>query len=366
MTGGGAARGCDILQAMLMVIFGAGASFDSVRTYPPGSNVPGGDTLNNFHRPPLANGLFENRPLFAEAIRRFPECQPIVPRLRSLRDESLEAALQDLQAKAEDYPRGQQQLAAVRCYLHYVLWECPRLWREVAQGVTNYKTLLDQIERAHRSDEPVCLVTFNYDTLLEDALADFGLLIESISDYTKKHPFYRVFKLHGSVNWAREVEIEIQNVNREHSWTVIRELIQRAAEMRVTDRYMLAGTLPIGVVNGRPAFPAVALPVEKKDNFECPQSQLEVLVALLPKVSKMLVIGWRATEVHFLGLLGNRLTGLRQGVTLHIVAGSNAEAEETKVRIHRALLNNQPNSSVDPGGFTDFLLDRRAQQFLSP
>ncbi len=62
---------------MLLVIFGAGASFDSAPTYPPGANVLGGDRLNNFHRPPLANELFENRPVFAEAITRLPECQPI-------------------------------------------------------------------------------------------------------------------------------------------------------------------------------------------------------------------------------------------------------------------------------------------------
>jgi len=62
-----ATRSSDILRHMLLVIFGAGASFDSARTYPPGTKVRGGDHLNNFHRPPLANELFENRPVFAEA-----------------------------------------------------------------------------------------------------------------------------------------------------------------------------------------------------------------------------------------------------------------------------------------------------------
>ena len=97
---------------MLMVIFCAGASFDSCPTYPPGYSGPviGGDPLNKNYRPPLANELFENRPMFAEAIERFPQCQPIVPRLRSLRGETLEAILEDLQAKSDLYPRGKQQL----------------------------------------------------------------------------------------------------------------------------------------------------------------------------------------------------------------------------------------------------------------
>ena len=109
--------------------------------------------------------------------------------------------LQDLQSKARDYPRGLQQLAAVRYYLQYILWQCGIAWKNIAKGVTNYKTLLDQIERANKKNEPVCLVTFNYDTLLEDALSDFGLSIETFADYTKKRPFYRVFKVHGSVTW---------------------------------------------------------------------------------------------------------------------------------------------------------------------
>src|SRR5271156_5127550 len=66
-----AARSSDILPHMLLVIFGAGASYDSAPTYPPGTSIPAGDVLNGFHRPPLANELFANRPVFAEAIMRF-------------------------------------------------------------------------------------------------------------------------------------------------------------------------------------------------------------------------------------------------------------------------------------------------------
>src|SRR6266568_3188132 len=180
---------------MLLVIFGAGASFDSAPTYPPGANVLGGDRVNNFHRPPLANELFENRPLFAEAIDRFPECRPIVPRLRNLGDRSIEAVLEDIQGEAETYARANQELAAVRCYLHRVISRTENEWRGVAKHVTNYLTLLREIERTHPKG-PVCLVTFNYDMLLEDALLHFDLHIEGMSDYTQKHPFYRVFKLH--------------------------------------------------------------------------------------------------------------------------------------------------------------------------
>jgi hypothetical protein len=347
---------------MLLVIFGAGASYDSVPTYPPGSHIAVGETLNHFHRPPLANDLFANRPAFADAITLFAECQPIVPQLRNLKGVNLEAALQDLQSKARDYPRGLQQLAAVRYYLQYILWQCGNAWRIVAKGVTNYNTLLDQIERSNKGNNPVSLVTFNYDTLLEDALSNFGLQIESFADYTKKHPFYRYFKVHGSVNWARIVENEIQSKNPAHAWSVAHEWIQRVAELHITDDYVLCSEYPTAIVGGRPAFPAIALPIEKNKNFECPPNLLTELCALLPETSQILTIGWRATEEHFLNLLK---THLRPGVHLHVVAGTRGDAEDARVRICRALVNNPPrNISESGGGFSDFILSGEAGRIL--
>src|SRR5438105_2029867 len=64
-------------SSMLMVIFGAGASYDSDPTRPSANYV-----LPTPHRPPLANQLFDNRPEFAHDLSYFPECIPIVPLLR--------------------------------------------------------------------------------------------------------------------------------------------------------------------------------------------------------------------------------------------------------------------------------------------
>jgi hypothetical protein len=349
-----------------MVIFGAGASYDSCPTYPPDYPGPviGGDTLNKHYRPPLANELFENRPIFADAIKSFPQTQPIVPRLRSLREETLEAALEDIRAKSESYPRGAQQLAAVRYYLRHVIRECERRWREVAGGVTNHKSLLNEIERANTRKEQVALVTFNYDTLLEDALYGFGLAIEAMDDYTKKHAFYKLFKLHGSVNWAREVGVPTKAQNPGYVWGVVNDLIERAAEIPIKQKYILTEAHPPGVIGETPVFPAIALPVEKKNTFECPKQMLDELIALLPQVSKILVVGWRATEAHFLALLKEKLS---RAVQMWIVAGPDRrQGEDIKDRICREMLpKNVPIASVDPGGFTDFILSHRAEQFLA-
>jgi hypothetical protein len=128
----------------------------------------------------------------------------------------------------------------------------------------------------------------------------------------------------------------------------------------------------MGLAEGRSIFPAIANPVEKKDQFVCPRLFVEELAGVLRDVSRILAIGWRATEANFLALLGNRLTGLKRGVPLHIVVGParlagtvNSPGEATRVSICSALLDNPPQSpTIDPGGFTDFLESGRAKSFL--
>ena len=355
---------------MLMVIFGAGASFDSSPTYIPGSVPPGAsstDQHNDFNRPPLAKDLFANRPLFIDALEAFPQCKTIVPRLRAPAvisgQTSIETVLQEIEEEAETYTRGPQELAAVRCYLQRAISQCEMQWRSTTRGITNYLTLLREIERKHRGDERVCLVTFNYDTLLEAALEHLGLMVGSMEDYIDRLALFRVFKLHGSVNWAQEVEILLpDNMNPGHPPSILRHLIEHAAGLPISNRFVLCDPGSMGVVNGRPVFPAIAIPVEKKQSFQCPQHMIDQLAAALPHVTKILVIGWRASEAHFLDLLKRHL---KRGVYLCVVAGNQAEAEAVKTRIHKVLLNNPPSSTADPAGFTEFIRSRRAEGILS-
>lgn len=342
---------------MLLVIFGAGASYDSVPALPPQQPHP--------YRPPLANELFADRELFAEAIRRFPRCQAVIPWLRQLPPGvTVESRLESFRAQADKYPERHKQLAAVRYYLHLMLTECERHWKDAAKGVTNYKSLLDQIEQHRKAEEPVCLVTFNYDSLLEEALPDVGLRIRDLSDYVGSHRHYRVIKLHGSVNWAREVETAIQSAGSGHVWTVAEELIERAAELRISQRYVMTGVYPAALHEGKVVFPAIAIPVETKSEFECPPEHLEILRKLLPQVRKLLLIGWRGTEDHFLTLLR---TYLQVGPEIMVVAGSEKGAREVmgglKSKLQAAQIG--PTFHITRGGFTELVVNREADAFLS-
>ena len=355
---------------MLMVIFGAGASYDSSPTYAPGMSPPGADSdYDHFHRPPLAKELFADRPLFRDALDAFPQCKPIVPRLRDPKvtsgDISIEALLQEIEREAEAYHRARHELAAIRFYLQRVIYGSETRWLGITRGITNYLSLLREIERTFPK-EPVCLVTFNYDTLLEHALRHFGLPIASIDDYTKRHAFYRVFKLHGSTSWVREIETRVPIDMRPSSnpeATIYGQLMEQLAEIHITDRYVFSPHDAIGISLGRPVFPAIAIPVQRKGSFECPQYMVEELTALLAKVTQILVIGWRATEAHFLELLHQHLRW-GSGLYFCIVAGNLKEAEGVKDRINRAFPGSQLSISPETTGFTEFVLTRRAEQVL--
>lgn len=348
----GGAR-CYAFGTMLLVVFGAGASYDSVPHRPP--DGPQGRP----HRPPLANQLFEDRPLFVDAMSRFPQCQPVIPDLRNVSATlGVEKVLSRLELEAAEYPERHKQLAAIKYYLHYVLWECERHWREQHNGITCYKTLLDQIEKwRYPAGERVCLVTFNYDTMLEEALREFfHLKLQHLDHYLFEHAGYTLIKLHGSTNWGREVTTPFApgTVPTTHL------IIESAAQLQISGRYRIVNSFPMLVEDGYVLFPALAIPVEMKDSFECPDYHVKSLRGVLPEVTKILTIGWRATEADFLQMLRSPLPKLRN---LMIVSGGHKWAQETYWNLGgggRAL----PAPTLAAGGFTELIRSREVEAFL--
>jgi hypothetical protein len=88
-----------------MVIFGAGASYDSLARYPPES----GAAME--WRPPLANQLFDER--FGRYIQQFRQMHAVVPDLENHTGSvSVETVLERFQSEAATYPRRLNQLTA--------------------------------------------------------------------------------------------------------------------------------------------------------------------------------------------------------------------------------------------------------------
>ena len=349
-----------------MVIFGAGASYDSAPSYIPRSLYSKGSTVEN-SRPPLADELFENRPEFADAIARFPACQPVIPYLRNpAAGTSVEQALEQLQVQAEKYPPGLRQLTAIRYYLHFIIWECETRWERIHKGVTNYATLLDQIERRRRPLEHVCLVTFNYDRMLESAFRTVvGIKIGTLADYVDSMD-YKIIKLHGSVNWGRPIDEtpakkELEQVFLEDE--IPNAVIRLSPVLQISRDYRITYNCPMSKLEGNTVvYPALAIPLEKKLDFECPDYHLAVLRKCILETTKLLVIGWRATDAPFLKLLSENLP---QQKLVMVVAGGQKQADEVLERMGNAGIKGKEFRRTE-SGFTDFILGHKADEFLRP
>jgi hypothetical protein len=260
----------------------------------------------------------------------------------------VEQELARFQEQAKTFPKRYQQLAAIRYYLHFSLWECQRHWNETHKGITNYATLLDEIERwRFEFSERVCFVTFNYDTMLEYAMSQvLRLDIRDLNGYVS-HANYTLIKLHGSVNWGREVD----GIVAPHTYNQQR-LIDESAKLQISNRFRLVTNYPMMKEGECLVFPALAIPVESKDEFSCPDAHVQVLEQTLPNVTKVLTIGWRATEADFLTMLRSKL---KDNQDLMIVSGDKAGALETFANLARTGWHVRPPTFVE-NGFTDLIL----------
>jgi hypothetical protein len=336
-----------------VVIFGAGASYDSFSSLPPET----WDRPSLPDRPSLAKELFLPLQEFRGISRNYRRLQPLVPYLEAT--ENVEDVLEEFRVKAETDAECRSQLLAIRYYLREVIASCQRDWTRRTYGVSNYKTLLDQVRGCSR----VCFVTFNYDMLMEHALEGIDIPTGTIGEYTS-HPKYSLIKLHGSIDWQLWIPKRgNESVRRFNKQPSAQDMIHAAPI--IGDRFIIdkSGHTPSRLPATEIWFslPALAIPVVSKQTFVCPPEHIDALALLIPEVTKIAIVGWRAGERHFLKMLKD---GLTKAVPV-IAVCENAEARaETYKRMEEAGIPAH-FSDAAPGGFTDFVVNRRIEPFLA-
>lgn len=332
---------------MLLVIIGAGASNDS--------NARGTYVASEQWRPPLANALFTT-PDFQALLATRPQVAAIIDRLtRISSDRTLEQVLDQIQSEANRHPARLGQLTAVRFYLRDLLAKCTREWVNSVNGLTNYHALLDQLsDWSERRGQPVTIVTFNYDLLLEIAArATLGLELRWDLNAYIANDHWAFYKPHGSIQWYRELDEEVESivVDRTPAGVAIasveQAIVQKASEgLRVSNRFVIGPSEPGSVY--LQLYPAIAIPIESGKDFECPEDHLRHLEARLTKTHEILVVGWRATEANFLELMvkaipvGMKFVGAA-------VCGDAKRSAETLERIRRAGLSGMQPRPIDAG-----------------
>jgi hypothetical protein len=337
---------------VLLVVLGAGASYDSLEPLRLPDRHP--------DRPPLAAELFDDRDTFREVEVRYPEASALFPVLRQAgRAGSIEAEFDRLQSEAASSTTRARQLAALRFYIRQVIEAIQARWisnNRVTQ--LNHNALLEQLDFGRKGTDPILLVTFNYDTFIEQALSRANHRLETLSDFVDNSRF-PLFKLHGSVDWSREVVID-GSVSREDVRGGAFDaagLIKYASQWREIDYFVRAQTT---FAEGRHFVPALAVPVQSKIDFQCPSQHVRALKSQLPDVDRILTIGWRGQEQHFLNFLKK---GIREPVKVLCISGDQAKSEQTLERIRGSGLPMDTGGAPDMG-FSDLVCTRAVESFL--
>jgi hypothetical protein len=361
---------------MLLVILGAGASYDSSPLSPKPAVDPPLAEVDEDARPPLTTDLFDIHRSQYKHLERFPAAAPVVLHIRErlAAGANLEQVLDTLQQQEERYPQRRMQLMAVRFYLRQYLLDCSTNWWSLHASVITYASLVDQInEYSTRNRCPVTYVTFNYDTLLDRTLEAQGLRnLRDIDGYVAADgPLY--IKVHGSVNWFRRVNAPFPMPHTFGIGEVIRHPPPDES-LTENDGYVVnfedsptclwnppRSEPPVYGQADRPLMevPAIAIPVERKTsrNFEMPASHRQALSDALANVDRILVIGWRGSEDHFNQLLLDRLPGL--GVPVTLVCSD--RGGETEVNLRRWGFGRIANTTL---GFSDFALQGHLRDYL--
>lgn len=341
---------------MLLVVTGAGASYDSLDP----EDVPN-QGYDFSWRVPLTSELFDHRKhTFGPILATWSDCVPLAQRLRRAVREKipLEEEMERIDAAESGHPLGQRQLTALRMYLQETLWESGHRWAAEANGATHYLELVDRLRKWSLSTgQSVTFVTFNYDTMLDRA-GGFDIPTPgnvSLDRYTSDETF-RLFKLHGSVNWGRIVNhtpppnLFFSNARR--------YVVQQAPALlpNPSDEYVLQSSLETLIDPTQETHltvPALALPTATKDRFECPRPMVDQLVASLDKVKAVLVVGWRGQEEEFVKLL---IQHGPKDLVVTVVTGATHRSETvaTMERVFRT-----PWTRREAEGFTGFLADKR-------
>lgn len=339
---------------MILVIFGAGASYDSVALRPPYDLL-----MDTDWQPPLTDQLFAPRKNFGQLLNAYKDLRGLVVRLRSALVSGvapLEVLLAQLEQRSKDGDtRAATQMMSMRFYLATLTNTCSAEWLNQSYGATNYHALVDRLNQwARAEDDSVAYVTFNYDTLIEAALRDEMNISFDFPDQYIADDRARLFKLHGSCSWSHPVAY---TVTQPPSW-----YIENASALKISPEIVIPGGVQGSFI------PALAVPIQNKPDFECPPGHLDLLRQLLPEVNRILVVGWRGMEGHFMGeLRAHRPTRVEE-VLIANGGQTTQAAQETWDRMCAGaggVPMDDRLAVMSPNGFSELVESQELETFLS-
>jgi hypothetical protein len=135
--------------------------------------------------------------------------------------------------------------------------------------------------------------------------------------------------------------------------------------VQVTDEFVIVDTSPVfrsddeGRV--RMLVPGLAIPTQSGKEFACPSGHLKHFKEALPSVTKVLIIGWRGLEQHFIELLRSAFANKRP--LFQVVCGSAKDSAAVIDHLHGSHI---PGDYLPPTkvGFSKYVTRGIGEDFL--
>jgi hypothetical protein len=308
-------------MASLTVIIGAGASYDCA--------TPGVLTDVDY-APPLVTGLFRGGRKVLEILHRYRRAEAAAADIRRLAARGslvIEDHLRDHLLRSP-HLWERQQYREIPFYLQDLLFTASS--GAFAIQADNYDSLLNQVMRL----DEVTFISLNYDTLLDDCLRARGR-IDRMEDYIRLDRSWALVKLHGSVDWGRQVTTQFQytaNTLRSQPdlyLDAVADLGDTLAD-HLTPNFFLRRVEPGLGNHDRPTqlasirvdgdarlyYPALSAPLGADDELSCPPDHQEFLRSTLQRQDSvnLLIIGYSGLDQEVISFL--RASGRSPGKVL--------------------------------------------------
>jgi hypothetical protein len=343
----------------LVVILGAGASYDLI----PAANGQYFATANWNYRPPLTSQIFVDSPLTEPVLDHYPGASDLAVHIRRelYRDRPLEEVLLEL-SKADHDP-VKRQFLEVPLYLQELLGTVST--RFTTQPY-NYQLLLSRLAAPAMEFERVAIVTLNYDSILDHALAQYFGDVWTMDTYMNERFLY--VKLHGSVNWARRLDgptVNIIGFDLGDYLQLLRQADAISLSPHIEIRSHETRLAPIaGTMAGQLLYPALSVPLGTYQPV-CPQEHLRALEEFLRECDNVLVVGCSGKDGDLLEILRNGLPERLKAFML--VDNSRRAAIESRQRFAEAIpmLGAAPYSGINADGFSTFVIGDGLDEFIA-
>jgi hypothetical protein len=328
----------------LFVIVGAGASH--------GCAHPGSVPTNGYLTPPLVTDLF--RPtahldaVAAQVLPQYPLAKLAAADLRGL-DDSL--AIEDVirrRYKESSNVLDKRIFRAIPPYLQDLLHRVSYSYTDFPQ---NYESLVTHMLRL----KEVVFVSLNYDVILDNVLGSVDPPTGDMDWYVNPHRGWSLIKLHGSVNWSRQ----ITSAGGREVFTDPPEKMSLSDRITVTPSTNLWKIRGFSSSGGSHApgdlrYPVVSVPIGQADELACPNMHVRFLQDRLATTTglHLLFLGYSGNDREVLALIRNSGSPIE---TLTIVDRSHTGASETAARLSRDHSLAAHSTMLVDGDFTDWV-----------